>query len=39
MINKSLSCLQTTPYDNKVWHEKKNVFPFSVFLNKNVKHM
>ena len=26
-------------HDNKVWHEKKNVSHFSVFLNKNVKYM
>ena len=39
MINKNLSCLQITLYDNKVRHEKKNASRFSVFLNKNVKYM
>ena len=38
MINKNLSCLQITLYDNKVRHEKKMLL-ISVFLNKNVKYM
>ena len=39
MINKNLSCLKKTLYDNKVCHTKKNVSQFSAFLNKNVKSM
>ena len=38
MINKNLSFLQITLYDNKVCHEKK-MFLISVFLDKNVKYM
>ena len=34
MINKDLSCLQITLYDNKVRHEKKMLFISLFFLTK-----
>ena len=34
MINKNLSCLQITLYDNKVWHEKKKFLIFLFFITK-----
>ena len=34
MINKNLSCLQITPYDNKARHEKKLLLISLFFLTK-----